>query len=76
MKSPETYLNIVRAIAKKTKGISRKELMETTKIAEGGRLTTKLRSLEEAGFISGFLPLNKGKRGVYYRVIDEYILFI
>ncbi len=72
---PETYLNIIRAIAKKPKGISRKELIKATKITEGGRLTAKLRSLEEAGFIGGFLPLNKGKRGVYYRVMDEYVLF-
>ncbi|WP_246210170.1 ATP-binding protein [Wolbachia endosymbiont of Atemnus politus] len=61
---PETYLNIIRAIVKKLKGISRKELIKTTKIAEGGRLTTKLRSFEEAGFIGVFLPLSKAKRGV------------
>ncbi|WP_245609441.1 ATP-binding protein [Wolbachia endosymbiont of Trichogramma pretiosum] len=72
---PEAYLSIIRAIAKKPKGISIKELIKATKTMEGGRLTAKLRSLEEAGFIDGFLPLNKGKRGVYYRVVDEYILF-
>ncbi|NUX01369.1 AAA family ATPase [Wolbachia endosymbiont of Madathamugadia hiepei] len=72
---PETYLSIIHAIAKKAKGISRKELIEVTKITEGGYLTTRLRSLEEAGFIGGFLPLSKAKRGVYYRIIDEYVLF-
>ena len=72
---PETYVNIIRTIAKKPKGISRKELIKATKITEGGRLTAQLRSLEEAGFIGGLLPLNKGKRGVYYRVMDEYVLF-
>ncbi len=72
---PEIYINIIRAIARKPKGISRKELIKATKITEGGYLTTKLRSLEAAGFIGGFLPLNKAKRGVYYRVMDEYVLF-
>ena len=72
---PETYVNIIRTIAKKPKGISRKELIKAIKITEGGYLTTKLKSLEEAGFIGGLLPLNKGKRGVYYRVMDEYVLF-
>lgn len=72
---PEIYINIIRVIAKKQKGISRKELIKMTKTVDGGRLTTKLRSLEEAGFIGGFLPLNKEKRGVYYRVMDEYVLF-
>ncbi|MBC6685696.1 AAA family ATPase [Wolbachia pipientis] len=72
---PETYINIIRTIAKKPKGISRKELIKATKITEGGYLTTKLRSLEEAGFIGDFLPLNKATRGAYYRVMDEYVLF-
>ncbi|MDM8335578.1 AAA family ATPase [Wolbachia pipientis] len=72
---PETYLNVICAIAKKPKEVSRKGLIKVTKITEGGRLTTKLRNLEEAGFIGGFLPLNKGKRGVYYRLIDEYVLY-
>ncbi|WP_225536721.1 hypothetical protein [Wolbachia endosymbiont of Mansonella ozzardi] len=33
-------------------------------------------SLEEAGFIGGFLPLSKAKRRVYYRIIDEYIFYL
>ncbi|WP_253302643.1 AAA family ATPase [Wolbachia endosymbiont of Psylliodes chrysocephala] len=70
---PETYINIIRTIAKKPKGISRKELIKATKITEGGYLTTKLRSLEEAGFIGDFLPLNKATRGAYYRVMCYFI---
>jgi uncharacterized protein len=31
--------------------------------------------LEEAGFINTFLPLGHEKRGLHYRIIDEYILF-
>ncbi len=72
---PETYVNIIRTIAKKPKGISRKELIKAIKITEGGYLTTKLKSLEEAGFIGSFTPLNKATKGVYYRVMDEYVLF-
>ncbi|MGL9682306.1 MAG: hypothetical protein ACR5K2_05170 [Wolbachia sp.] len=50
---PETYLSIICAVAK-TKGISRKELIEVIKIIKCGYLTTRLRNLEEAGFICGF----------------------
>ncbi|WP_225538297.1 ATP-binding protein [Wolbachia endosymbiont of Mansonella perstans] len=73
---PEMYLSIIRVVAKKPKGINRKKLIKVTKIAEGSHLTTKLMSLEEAGFIGGFLPLSKAKRRVYYRIIDEYIFYL
>lgn len=72
---PEVYLNIIRTIAKKPKGISRQELVEMTKIVDGGYLTSRLRSLEEAGFIKTFLPLSHTRKGIHYRVIDEYVLF-
>lgn len=41
---------------------------------KGGRLTGRLKELEEAGFIIGFIPWKK-ERGIYYKVIDEYTLF-
>ena len=72
----ETYIKIVRVIAKNTGGISREKLISSLrKISSGGTLNNKIKSLEEAGFISTFIPLGHTKRGVYYRVIDEYVLF-
>lgn len=71
---PEVYLNIIRAIAKKSR-ISRRELVDATKISDGGYLTARLRSLEEAGFIGSFLPGNHKRKGIHYKVIDEYTLF-
>ncbi len=35
----------------------------------------KLRELEETGFIMSFKPLYHKKKGVYYRIIDEYTMF-
>lgn len=72
----ETYIKIVRVIAKNTGGISREKLISSLrKISSGGTFNNKIKSLEEAGFISTFIPLGHTKRGVYYRVIDEYVLF-
>jgi AAA+ ATPase superfamily predicted ATPase len=72
----DAYIKIVRAIAKKTGGIAREKLLSSLpKISSGGRFNKKIKNLEEAGFISTFIPLGHAKRGVYYRVIDEYILF-
>jgi hypothetical protein len=73
---PEVYIKIIRAIAKKRNGISRDDLITNVKeISDGGTLNIKLRSLEEAGFISTFLPLGHARRGIHYRLIDEYSIF-
>ena len=72
---PELYIKIIRAIAKKVNGISRDDLIKSIKSSDGGYLNTMLKSLEEAGFISSFLPLRHTRRGIHYRLIDEYVLF-
>ena len=72
---PEDYHRIIRVIAQKTNGISREELAKKIKVPDGGYLNTRLRNLEEAGFINSFLPVGHTRRGVHYRVVDEYTLF-
>jgi AAA+ ATPase superfamily predicted ATPase len=73
---PDTYIKIITAISKKRGGISREELIHSIKnISDGGTLNIKLQSLEEAGFISKFLPLGHSRRGIYYKLIDEYTIF-
>jgi AAA+ ATPase superfamily predicted ATPase len=73
---PEIYIKIIRTIAKKSTGISREDLLKNIKsISDGGHLNVMLKSLEEAGFINSFLPLGHARRGVHYRLIDEYTLF-
>lgn len=73
---PEIYIKMIRAIAKKSKGVSREEVIKNIKsISDGGQLNVMFKSLEEAGFISSFLPLGHTRRGVHYRLIDEYVLF-
>lgn len=72
---PESYINIIRTLAQKSQGMNREDLIEKSKTSNGGRLNTKLRSLEDAGFIMSYLPVGHKKRGVHYRVVDEYVLF-
>ena len=71
-KKHEIHEEIIRFIAKKREGVSRSEI--ETHFHKGGRLTERLRELEEAGFILSVRPWKK-ERGVYYKVIDEYTLF-
>ncbi len=64
---------IIVFIASKREGVSRSEI-ESNFIFKGGRLTERLKELEEAGFIIAFTPW-KRERGIYYKIIDEYTLF-
>ena len=72
----EAYEELVRIIASRRKGIERKEILKQAKHStDGGAFKYKLQALEEAGFIVSFKPYGYKKRGIYYRIIDEYTLF-
>lgn len=70
----EPYVLVVRELAQKTEGLSRNEILKTTKI-EGGTLTKVLKNLERNDFIKGFAHFNNPKSSVIYRLVDFYTLF-
>ena len=72
-KKHELHEELIMLIASKREGLSRQDI-ETHFAYKGGRLTKRLKELEEAGFIVAFTPWKK-ERGIYYKVIDEYTLF-
>jgi AAA+ ATPase superfamily predicted ATPase len=74
-KESSVYINLVRIIAKSKEGVSQSEISRVSKISRGGRITKKLKQLEDAGFILSFLPHLHQEKGLYYKVIDEYTLF-
>lgn len=70
------YIEIVRAIAKHPQGLEQPALAKQLKLStSGGTLSGRLAELEAAGFILSFLPYGRERKGVTYRVIDEYTLF-
>ena len=72
----EIYEGLIRIIAKYNQGISRDDILKKIKfLSRGGWLSTKLKELEEAGFIVSFVPYGKSRRDTFYKVIDEYVLF-
>lgn len=73
--NPERYEIIVNALGSTWKGMSRNEILETTKVKDGGGLTTILKELEQSGFISSYVPFNKKKKDTLYRLTDNYSLF-
>lgn len=72
-KKHEIHQAIITFITHKREGVSRNDI-ETHLNYKGGRLTDRLKELEEAGFITAYMPWKK-ERGTYYKIIDEYTLF-
>lgn len=72
-KKHQLHQEIITFIASKREGVSRTEI-ESYLQFKGGRLTERLKELEEARFIIPLTPWKKEK-GIYYKVIDEYTLF-
>ncbi len=69
------YVEIVRAIARHRFGIHQENLFKQIKISKGGTIVRKLEELEEAGFIMSFKAYQHKKKGIHYKIIDEYTLF-
>jgi AAA+ ATPase superfamily predicted ATPase len=74
-KDSEIYVTIIRIIAQHRYGIAQTALISEGKISEGGRIVQRLKGLEEAGFISSFVPYGRQEKGIYYKISDEYTLF-
>jgi len=71
----EAHIEIIRALAKKRKGLTRAEIVENTRLSAGGGTTKILEELLQSGFISVYYPFGKKKKDSLYRLTDEYSLF-
>lgn len=71
----ETHVEVIKALASKRQGLTRKQLLDITDAGTGGTFTQVLRELEESSFISSYLPLYKKERETLYRLTDEYSMF-
>lgn len=74
-KNADRHEAIIQALATKTKGLNRNELLKISKLSDGGSFTKILKELEESGFIRVYLPFGKKKRSSLYQLIDFYSLF-
>ena len=74
-KSPEKYMQIIEALAKKRKGLTRDEIVKFSNISNGGGLTKMLEELELCGFISINNNFTTKKNLQIYQLTDFYSLF-
>ncbi len=71
------YEKIIRTLAKHPYGMFRQQVSEEASVEPGGGLTTHLKDLESAGFISSSTPFHKGhnSRLLKYHLSDAYLRF-
>ena len=69
------HVEVIRALAKKGKGLTRNEIIEVCKLTNGGTTTTMLKELVESGFISTYVPFGKTTKDTIHKLTDEYSLF-
>ena len=72
----EVFIKIVQMLSKHPYGLGKRELLKRLgKSSIGGSGIKKLEELEDAGFITSFTPHYHKRQGIYYKLIDEYVLF-
>lgn len=71
----DQHEKVVRALAQKSKGLTREEIIAECKLTTGGGTTKMLKELEESGFVSTYIPFGKSVNESIYKLSDEYSLF-
>jgi uncharacterized protein len=74
-KTSDNHILVIETLAKKNKGMSREELIEKTRLTNGGSLTKVLSELEESGFIHRYKAFGHTTKNAQYQVSDFYSLF-
>lgn len=71
----ELHIKIIRLLAEKWGGLTRKEIVNLGKFPNSGGLTKVIEELQHSGFILPFYTFGKKKNGIRYRLMDEYSIF-
>lgn len=71
----EHHVKVVEALGKKSKGLTRAEIIAGAKLPDGGTLSKTLEELEQCGFIRKYRSFDKKSKYTLYRLVDFYTLF-
>ncbi|MEO6638480.1 MAG: ATP-binding protein [Ginsengibacter sp.] len=69
------HVDVIKALAKKGKGLTRGEIIKACKLTSGGGTTQLLEELAESGFITPYIPFDRNVKDSIYKLSDEYSLF-
>lgn len=71
----ERHISIVYALARKSMGLTRDEIVKLSGLPNAGSTTRLLVELEESGFIRKYVPFGKKMRNSLYQLVDFYTHF-
>lgn len=71
----DRHFKVIRALASKSMGLSRNEIIRICKLQSGGSTTNLLDELSASGFITPYIPIGKKSKDSIYKLTDEYSLF-
>ena len=74
-RNSEKYISLIIALGEKRTGLSREEIVDFSKLPDGGAITKMLEELEQCGFIRSYHGFRKKKRNKIYQLIDLFSLF-
>jgi AAA+ ATPase superfamily predicted ATPase len=66
---------VIDALARKSKGLTRDEIIGLTGLPNAGSTTKIMDELEESGFIRKYIPFGRKQRSSLYQLVDYYSLF-
>lgn len=73
--NPDGYIKIIEALSTKKYGLTKREILEETNVADNGNFTKKIEDLINCGFIREYSPLKYKKTSVLYQLIDPFTIF-
>ena len=69
------YVEVIKALGEKSRGLSRNEILAYTKMTDGGTLSEILQNLVISGFVRYYARYPGKIRNGLYQLIDNYSLF-
>lgn len=74
-KNAENHISIIETLAKYPYGLTRYQLVEHSKIGNGGSFSRILEQLIDCGFVKALNPFGKKTKDTVFRIIDFYSIF-
>ena len=71
----ENYIKVVEALSSKRKGLTRTEILHTTKMTDNGHFSTILKNLVDCDFVRYYKGYEKTAKAGMYQLIDPFTLF-
>jgi uncharacterized protein len=71
----EAHIAVIRALGQSHQGLSRPDILQSSKLTDNGSTSRVLEELEQSSFIHSYYPFGKKKKEKLYRLTDEYSLF-